>query len=80
MNLRDAQLSLTDLQDRARQTSFLVPGLAITVVDARTAEVTEATRIELPADVIADDRPTFWITLCLMGVTGAVLAHWSLRR
>ena len=41
--LRDAQLSLTDLQDRARQTSFLVPGLAITVVDARTAEVTEET-------------------------------------
>ena len=26
--LADAQLSLTDLQDRARQTSFLVPGLA----------------------------------------------------
>ncbi len=41
--LRDAQLSLTDLQDRARQTSFLVPGLAITVVDARTADVTEET-------------------------------------
>ena len=41
--LRDAQLSLSDLQDRARQTSFLVPGLAITVVDARTSEVTEET-------------------------------------
>src|ERR687894_2897717 len=41
--LRDAQLSLTDLQDRARQTSFLVPGLAISVVDARTAEVTQET-------------------------------------
>ena len=41
--LRDAQLSLTELQDRARQTSFLVPGLAITVVDARTADVTEET-------------------------------------
>ena len=51
-------------------------------VDAVIAEIEklEATRIELPADVIADDRPTFWITLCLMGVTGAVLAHWSLRR
>ena len=34
--LPDAQLSLKDLQDRARQTSFLVPGLALTVVDART--------------------------------------------
>jgi DNA gyrase subunit B len=41
--LRDAQLSLTDLQDRARQTSFLVPGLAISVVDARTVDVTEET-------------------------------------
>ena len=41
--LRDAELSLKDLQDRARQTSFLVPGLALTVVDARTAEVTEET-------------------------------------
>ena len=41
--LPDAQLSLKDLQDRARQTSFLVPGLALTVVDARTKEVTEET-------------------------------------
>ncbi len=41
--LRDAQLSLSDLQDRARQTSFLVPGLALHVVDARTGEVTEET-------------------------------------
>ena len=38
--LRDAQLSLSDLYDRARQTSFLVPGLALEVVDARTREVT----------------------------------------
>jgi DNA gyrase subunit B len=41
--LTDAELSLKDLQDRARQTSFLVPGLALTVVDARTGEVTEET-------------------------------------
>ena len=41
--LREAELSLKDLQDRARQTSFLVPGLALTVVDARTKEVTEET-------------------------------------
>jgi DNA gyrase subunit B len=41
--LADAQLSLKDLQDRARQTSFLVPGLALTVIDARTSEVTEET-------------------------------------
>ncbi len=39
--LRDAELSLRQLLDRARQTSFLVPGLDIRVTDARTADVTE---------------------------------------
>ena len=41
--LKDAQLSLKDLYDRARQTSFLVPGLALHVEDARTTEVTTET-------------------------------------
>ena len=41
--LTDAELSLKELQDRARQTSFLVPGLGLRVVDARTSEVTEET-------------------------------------
>jgi DNA gyrase subunit B len=41
--LHDAQLSLRDLQDRARQTSFLVPGLALHVVDARSENVIEET-------------------------------------
>jgi DNA gyrase subunit B len=41
--LHDAQLSLRDLQDRARQTSFLVPGLALHVIDARGEEVFEET-------------------------------------
>ncbi|QLQ17269.1 MAG: type IIA DNA topoisomerase subunit B [Micropruina sp.] len=40
--LKDAQLSLKHLLDRARQTSFLVPGLELSVTDARGAEpVTE---------------------------------------
>lgn len=40
--LKDAGLSLTHLLNRARQTSFLVPGLEITVIDSRGAEpVTE---------------------------------------
>ncbi len=38
--LKEAQLSLDDLYARARQTSFLVPGLALEVVDARTSAVT----------------------------------------
>jgi DNA gyrase subunit B len=41
--LHDAQLSFRDLQDRARQTSFLVPGLALHLADARTPDVTEET-------------------------------------
>jgi DNA gyrase subunit B len=41
--LHDAQLSLRDLQDRARQTSFLVPGLALHVIDARSKELVEET-------------------------------------
>ena len=41
--LHDAQLSLRDLEDRARQTSFLVPGLALHVIDARGEEVIEET-------------------------------------
>lgn len=51
-------------------------------VDSIISEIEklEATRIELPTDVISDDRPTFWIVLCLVGVGGAALAHWRLRR
>ncbi|WP_375432805.1 type IIA DNA topoisomerase subunit B [uncultured Friedmanniella sp.] len=41
--LPGAELSLTDLHNRARQTSFLVPGLALQVTDARTDEVAEET-------------------------------------
>jgi len=39
--LKDAALSLAELEERARQTSFLVPGLALRITDARTAEVSE---------------------------------------
>jgi DNA gyrase subunit B len=60
--LTDAELSLKDLQDRARQTSFLVPGLALTVVDARTSEVTEETfkhdgGISEFCEYLAQDQP-----------------------
>lgn len=40
--LADAELSLTDLHNRARQTSFLVPGLRITVTDRRSDPAAEA--------------------------------------
>src|SRR5215217_1879067 len=41
--LHDAQLSFRDLQDRARQTSFLFPGLALHITDARTPDIIEET-------------------------------------
>ncbi|MET0693247.1 MAG: DNA topoisomerase IV subunit B [Propionibacteriaceae bacterium] len=41
--LAGAQLSLTDLEARARQTSFLVPGLALHVRDLRGSEPSEQT-------------------------------------
>jgi DNA gyrase subunit B len=40
--LRDARFSFTALAERARQTAYLVPGLAISVRDDRPAAVTEA--------------------------------------
>jgi DNA gyrase subunit B len=39
--LPGAELSLSQLSSRARQTSFLVPGLELAVTDARTDEVSE---------------------------------------
>ena len=45
--MADAQLSWTQLVDRARQTSFLVPGLELTVIDRRSGdEVREVFRHE----------------------------------
>ena len=39
--LKDAAISRSDLDERARQTSFLVPGLALQITDARSADVSE---------------------------------------
>ena len=60
--LHDAQLSLRDLQDRARQTSFLVPGLALHVIDARSDEVVEETYLHQGGisefcEFLAPDQP-----------------------
>ncbi|MBB1571707.1 DNA topoisomerase IV subunit B [Arachnia rubra] len=60
--LSDAGLSLPQLHDRARQTSFLVPGLCLKVTDARDGE--ENTEVFLHeggiaefADFLARDAP-----------------------
>ncbi|MEO8329249.1 MAG: ATP-binding protein, partial [Candidatus Nanopelagicales bacterium] len=41
--LADAELSLDELHARARQTAFLVPGLTLTIKDAREGQVEEQT-------------------------------------
>ncbi|MCC2592811.1 type IIA DNA topoisomerase subunit B [Tessaracoccus sp. OS52] len=60
--LKDAELSLTHLLDRARQTSFLVPGLKIVVHDRRTAQETSEEFLHIGgitefADYLAPDAP-----------------------
>ncbi|GAB3622964.1 DNA topoisomerase IV subunit B [Mariniluteicoccus endophyticus] len=60
--LADAELSLTRLTERARQTSFLVPGLALVVRDERGDEVVEEVHrhdggISEFCDFLAPDAP-----------------------
>ena len=43
-------------------------------------EQMEARRMDVPADRIADDRPTAWIAWCLAGLGGLAFASWRLRR
>ena len=60
--LADAELSLSHLHDRARQTSFLVPGLALDVADRRSDEPSRETFVHVGgitefADFLAHDAP-----------------------
>jgi DNA gyrase subunit B len=63
--LKDAQIALADLHNRARQTAFLVPGLAITVRDQRGIDGAPAATelfhysggISEFCDYLAKDRP-----------------------
>lgn len=51
-------------------------------VDAVIDEIDEmeATRLQVPNDVITDDRPTAWIGLCLAGIGALAFVSWRLRR
>ena len=60
--LADAELSLTHLHDRARQTAFLVPGLRIDVDDSRGGEPVRESFVHVGgitefADFLATDAP-----------------------
>ncbi len=59
---KDAEFQVSELENRARQTAFLVPGLAIVVDDARSGEHNETTYhfeggISEFADYLATDSP-----------------------
>ena len=59
---KDAEFQFSELENRARQTAFLVPGLAIVVDDARSGEHNETTYhfeggISEFADYLATDSP-----------------------
>jgi Ca-activated chloride channel homolog len=53
---------------------------------APTAEVIaeigrlEATRLDVPPEVIADDHPTAWIVACVAGLGALLAVGWALRR
>jgi hypothetical protein len=71
------------LRDAAEST-----GGAYFETDARstTADVVdeigrlEASRLDVPPEVVADDRPTAWIVACLAGLAALFAVGWGLRR
>ena len=40
----------------------------------------EATRMDVPPEVVADDRPTTWIVACVAGVAALFTVGWALKR
>ncbi len=88
--LAEAQLSMSHLQDRARQTSFLVPGLQIRVTDSRSGEPSTESFLHEGgitefADYLAPDAPltdvlrlqgqdTFTETVPMLDASGGMTA------
>lgn len=73
--------------DELREVAEATGGASFSMVDLGTVDAVlgeidemEAARLQLPSDVIAVDRPTVWIGLCLAGVGGLGLVSWRLRR
>ena len=40
----------------------------------------EATRMDVPPEVVADDRPTGWVVACFAGLAALFAIGWALRR
>ncbi|MGA6127871.1 MULTISPECIES: DNA gyrase/topoisomerase IV subunit B [unclassified Microbacterium] len=86
---KDAAFDLSELEQRARQTAFLVPGLEIVIVDQRTADTVETSYrfdggISEFADFLAPDAPitdtwrltgtgTFTETVPVLQASGAMV-------
>ena len=57
-----------------------------TDAESTTAEVVdrigrlEATRLDVPPEVVSDDRPTTWIVAAITGLGALLAVGWALRR
>lgn len=75
-----ARESLADVVSSTKGATFqMTERTAVSSVVAEIGQM-EANRMDIPADRIADDRPTAWIGWCLAGIGGLAVASWKLRR
>ena len=40
----------------------------------------EASRLDVPPEVVADDRPTTWVVACFAGLAALFAVGWALKR
>ena len=79
---------ITDDDAAALRTAAEATGGALFETDAEstTAEVVdrigrlEASRLDVPPEVVSDDRPTTWIVAALAGLGALLAVGWALRR
>jgi hypothetical protein len=72
-----------ELRDAALSTggAFFETGAQASIAEV-IAEIgrLEASRLDVPPEVVAEDRPTTWIVACLAGLAALLAVGWALRR
>jgi hypothetical protein len=72
-----------ELRDAAESTggAFFETGSQASIADV-VAEIgrLEASRLDVPPEIVADDRPTPWIVACFAGLAALLAVGWALRR
>jgi hypothetical protein len=72
-----------ELRDAAESTggAFFETGARASIAEV-VAEIgrLEASRLDVPPEVVADDRPTTWIVACFAGLAALLAVGWALRR